>query len=159
MPWGWQTGSVSVAEAGQLVGAARGSVLKRVWTPVGSSLIDDVCFGSGNGNMGVFLSVVAGVLSLCPLTRGLRPSLSAPASFSCVSLPLLCLPHSRNPCFPGRVQVTACSLQSPPLFSLSPRPPGLCSVKLVSSAYLPFRFHSQFCLIFCDSLFDSLGQD
>lgn len=28
-----------------------------------------------------------------------------------------------------------------------PRPPGLCSVKLVSSAYLPFRFHSQFCLV------------
>ena len=35
MPWGWQTGSISVAEAGQLVGAARGSVLKRVWTSCG----------------------------------------------------------------------------------------------------------------------------
>ena len=87
---------------------------------MGSSLISDVCLGSGNGNTGIFLSVVVEVLSLYPLTWGLRPSLLAAASFSCVYPPLLCLPHSRNPCFPGHVQMTTSSLQRPLLFSLSP---------------------------------------
>lgn len=143
-------------------GAARGDILKRIWTGwfvVGSSSIGVVCHGSRSVNRDACLSIVAGVLSLCPLILCLRPSPWHRPASRAYFLPHSVCPTSKNTCFSVHVQLNTCCLQRCPLFPLSPLPVRSFIPSSWSATYLSFRLQSQSCLIFCDILFDSLEWD
>lgn len=144
-------------------GAARGDIPKRIWTrwfAVGSSSIGGVCPGSRSVNRDACLSIVAGVLSLCPFILCLRPSPWHRPASRAYFLPNSVCPHLQKYLLlcPRSVE----HLLSPKM-SFVPVVPSARQVfypiQLVSSTYLSFRLQSQSCLIFCDVLFDSLEWD